>query len=595
MSSERERSDPIPVHHLTVGIDGGDYADAVDRAATAYAHLLVLPADAVPAVDALDALRSALEADPMFGFAVPRTNVGDTWSAAVPSRDALDAVAPLIDRDRPWHFVPTAASLCVLVRNSIVAELHVQLATALAEGSLEQLSLDSNRLGYRTIVADAASITLGLRRDVPPLRGDDYERAERLHRLTPESRLEPHIAHRAANAGAPTLLFDLSGFRLLHNGTTECTKAIVRGVIDAASPYSVHMLCEPEVARYHRLAELAPGATIHPPETTRTFDVALRIGVPFELAEVARLADRAVTNIYMALDTIAWDCAYVRPRQLDAVWRLVAETADGLLFNSDFTAELFLRRFPEAVSAARRVSPHSFDARDYGGDAIGARSDRSAPLLIVGNHFDHKYVAPTLERLLAALPEERFTALGLKGHASERVRAIPSGALDDEGMRQLYLESRAVIIPSHYEGFGFPIAHGLATGRPVLARDTPLNRDFRERWNGPRGLSLYRSTDELIALLAAGAPPVEPKSGTATEPWTWKRSGEDIAGFIGDVHERLSGERVRRRLARIAQLETIATVAASRAGVDTRTLSSLGVRLRRVPGVRRFVRWMRRR
>ena len=45
------------------------------------------------------------------------------------------------------------------------------------------------------------------------------------------------------------------------------------------------------------------------------------------------------------------------------------------------------------------------------------------------------------------------------------------GGVDDHELRELYASCCAVVMPSFYEGFGFPALEGLAAGRPVLVSD----------------------------------------------------------------------------------------------------------------------------
>ena len=69
----------------------------------------------------------------------------------------------------------------------------------------------------------------------------------------------------------------------------------------------------------------------------------------------------------------------------------------------------------------------------------------------------------------------------LRRHAAERgvegafeVR----GWVDDPELVRLYSESTAVVSPSEYEGFGLPVAEGLAAGLPVIASSIPPHREI---------------------------------------------------------------------------------------------------------------------
>ncbi|WP_185829175.1 glycosyltransferase [Sphingomonas ginkgonis] len=73
-------------------------------------------------------------------------------------------------------------------------------------------------------------------------------------------------------------------------------------------------------------------------------------------------------------------------------------------------------------------------------------------------------------------------------HAGERLHWLPS--VSDEGLCRLYEACKGVLVASHNEGFGLPLAEALAHGRPVLARDLPV---FRE--NQSSGIQFFTQDD----------------------------------------------------------------------------------------------------
>jgi glycosyltransferase involved in cell wall biosynthesis len=56
-------------------------------------------------------------------------------------------------------------------------------------------------------------------------------------------------------------------------------------------------------------------------------------------------------------------------------------------------------------------------------------------------------------------------------------RTIELGSISDGELLWLYQQSAALVSPSHYEGFGFPIVEALAQGTPVVATDIPASRE----------------------------------------------------------------------------------------------------------------------
>ena len=60
--------------------------------------------------------------------------------------------------------------------------------------------------------------------------------------------------------------------------------------------------------------------------------------------------------------------------------------------------------------------------------------------------------------------------------ASPRMHFV--GRLDHAELCRLWVRSRAVYFPPGLEAFGFPLAEARVYGQPVIARDTPQNREI---------------------------------------------------------------------------------------------------------------------
>jgi len=79
--------------------------------------------------------------------------------------------------------------------------------------------------------------------------------------------------------------------------------------------------------------------------------------------------------------------------------------------------------------------------------------------------------------------------------ASPRLELV--GRLDLEPLSHLWAGSHAVFFPSGIESFGFPLAEARVNGQPVIAQDTPINREIA----GP-ALCAYRVGDRDSLLQA---------------------------------------------------------------------------------------------
>jgi glycosyltransferase involved in cell wall biosynthesis len=80
-----------------------------------------------------------------------------------------------------------------------------------------------------------------------------------------------------------------------------------------------------------------------------------------------------------------------------------------------------------------------------------------------------------VQLLLAGSPKfiqerERLKALVAELGLQEHVRFL--GRIPDDDLPAFYNASAVVVLPSYYEGFGYPVAEAMACGRPVIAANT---------------------------------------------------------------------------------------------------------------------------
>jgi hypothetical protein len=111
--------------------------------------------------------------------------------------------------------------------------------------------------------------------------------------------------------------------------------------------------------------------------------------------------------------------------------------------------------------------------------------------------------------IVTASPDEVPASLAV----SPRLHFVGRRSVDD--VRDLWRRSRAIYFPTGLESFGCPLAEARATGMPVIARDTPQNREIAGRALcgyrlGDAG-SLRRATEAaLTARPAADPEPFDP-------------------------------------------------------------------------------------
>lgn len=539
---------------------------AVAEAVATGADLLMLNSDAVLTAGAVAEMRAVAASDHMIGFVNPRSNnatittlplapaqTGDTGQEYLAARAALVARLPRM------RFIPTCVGYCMLIAWRVLAEFG-GFDEIYGHGYNEEndLVMRAGRCGFRAAMANRAFVWHEGEASIATAERDrnDWERRNRaildrrypeysgytaLHYDAPETVAEQLMAALLPAAdGKRDMGFDFSTFRAAHNGTFQAGRQLLAEALAVwGDAFRVHVICSPEVYAFHDYAAL--GVPRADPHDRRRYAIVFRVGQPYDWNTMERLATAAaVLGIYM-LDTISIDCPQLTSARLYNMWQFAIEHADIVVAQSRHTADTFASRFRFPAGAAPVVVRHSLDLADYA-LPTGNGASRQGRVLVLGNHFHHKYLAPTANALARALPGAEIVALGLATPGQEgalrepaldrlpNLRGVPVGALSDERIGLEYAAAGTVVFPSHAEGFGFPLLNALAARRPVFVRRLPVFLEAWEALGRPRNIHFYDTTAELAAALAV--PPTWQDDPTAV-------SGPGTAAVARDLRAEL--------------------------------------------------------
>ncbi|KXB30129.1 hypothetical protein AT959_12195 [Dechloromonas denitrificans] len=499
--------------------------------------------------------------DPLFGFVMPLT-VGGSSLGAFPS----DSVARDVMGHMPYDMQRVVEGPPVLVRSEVLLDF----GPLEAEGddlsrALASLFIRANRRGYSARLCNAVFFPVadetcgGVARAVPALeRASDYYKALDGQTTQPETRLEALLTQRFLPKERRDVLFDIRNLAPGYNGTAQHILSLLPHFVGLAEQYAIWpcFWVLPQSAAFHNLAALYPEFLVHELPGDRLFDACVRLSQPWSFSELRDQAYRSSVNIYAVLDTIAWDCHYVRMPHLDGVWRSLAEFADGLLYISDFSRKRFNSRFPASKHAENVVAYCSMNPPEYlaGSQQVllpAAEGEQAPYILVCGNSYYHKGLNETVHALSAGFPSVRIKVIGELKSQFHNVEQVPSGNQSAETMAALYRNCVCLVFPSFYEGFGLPIFEALAFARPVVARHSELIDELCEKIDPVKGIFPFSNDSELLrtvkrCLTRAIAP--DAISGKPGQPYTWKDSAEDILRLVDRSLANVNLDRCRQRL-----------------------------------------------
>jgi GT2 family glycosyltransferase len=514
---------------------------AIGEAVARKCDLLLLNSDTMVEPGALAEMVRVSRLDPMIAFVNPRSNnatiatlpLAVRFAGKSPTGEVYRALAALLP---DYSYVPTAVGFCMLIRWDILAEFG-GFDEIYGAGYNEEndLVMRAGRCGYRAVLANRAFVwhegeqsfgTADRARDhweptnraLLDRRYPEYGSYTGAYYDAPETVAEELLAALIPNAsGRLDLAFDFSSFVPAHNGTFQAGRQLLAAAAEVwGDRFDIHVLCSPDTFEFWNYGAL--GARLRDPHGPEKFAVIFRVGQPYDWNTLQRLVMKgAVIGLYM-LDTISIDCPQLTSPRLYNLWQFGLENADMVAALSRMTLGQLQSRFriPDRVVLSTVLL--SQDLADYRMPGTDRPVPGNGTVLVLGNHYQHKHLAPTANALADAYPDRLVIALGEEKpkvpsavdpfapqHLSpaSNLRGVAVGKLDDAELGAFYADADAIVFPTHYEGFGIPVLNALAARRPVFVRPLPV---FEELWLGQDrnpNIHFYETTTDLIEQLRA--------------------------------------------------------------------------------------------
>lgn len=563
--------------HAGGGAPALAWSRAVAHAARRRRHLVVILGPLLPDNGVVQPLLDELGRDPLFGTAQPRfahSATDGAWplpSAAGPEGDAAATSRAALARLPRGVMTAERLAAMTAIRREVVSAMEPDTQFATVWGAVAHDLCQARRRGFRNVVANRVVVSSALPPGdlYPALPADDAARLLALHpdaaRAATENdrlaqrRLEPLLSAAFPAPGVPRrLLLNCRGLTTLHNGTSKCVLGMLDGFAALGAPWRIDIDADADAAAFHGVAARYPQFRLSG-DAPGGYAAAVMLNQPWAVETVAEMHRRAFLIGFNILDTIGWDVLYPAPERLEWAWRFVARHSDLLMYISGFSQDRFRARFPVAPGVAEQVTHLSFLTGEH---ALPRFRDmpEGEHVLLFGNSYDHKGIAPALRLLARAFPLQAFAVLGGQGPAVPGVRVIPSGAASEDEVHRLVATARAVVYPSFYEGFGLPVVESLAYGRPVLVRRSPLWAEIAAHSRLPGRLVEFDDPASLIEALGrvlSGSPPPGLPFGAALAeaqaPTGWR---DAAASVLRGVERRLAGGGIGHWLERDEALRT---------------------------------------
>jgi glycosyltransferase involved in cell wall biosynthesis len=314
----------------------------------------------------------------------------------------------------------------------------------------------------------------------------------------------------------PKILLDLSSLGPVHNGSSRVAIPVLERFAEASqSNYQLgeFTIRAPAASiEFFRLDRF--GFTVITTESTNDlfFDVGVAISPIWHLNQIHFFNLSCARWVVTHFDVISLrthsllETEFVRRQVvLDSV-----RFADDIITISEFAAndlnDFFAENFPQ--TSGLRTTTLTLGAHtvsDLPQHEKHAKASEECSILIIGNHFKHKQVLRAVKSL-AEMGEKIVVLGGNDSHKiSECVEVIGTGKLTDQEISDLYQASSCVVFPSHYEGYGLPIAEAQLHQKPMVLFDSAVSREVVEDIGFQDGAIFFSTFGELREAVCQAA------------------------------------------------------------------------------------------
>jgi len=303
--------------------------------------------------------------------------------------------------------------------------------------------------------------------------------------------------------------------------------------------YDIYIYTNHPADDFHRLSKKYPNV-LFPDTISGVFDLGFCAHQPFGMDDHIFLNQRCLKSVYSMLDIIMLRCDYVISEHkdliMDDVVRFGFQECDGIVSISDFSTEEYKAYFFEDKLIQNKPVKRVYIASNFN-SSLHEKYDLpfSEYFLIAGNHYRHKGVIETIKTVQNS--NKKFIAImGManNGYIKNNIYAYKSGNLSEDFISYLYINCKAVIFPSMYEGFGLPIAIALKNKKRVIIYNNTLNKELFQHFHEFKDyfffFNNFSQINEIISTIdfTKELPSVEYKD-------TWDQTTIEIEAFFEEI------------------------------------------------------------
>jgi len=156
--------------------------------------------------------------------------------------------------------------------------------------------------------------------------------------------------------------------------------------------------------------------------------------------------------------------------------------SDGIVFISNFTKDDFEACYTSCLGLQDKKLKVIYPSTGFSEAKIEYDLPFESYILVIGNSYKHKAIRETIDVISSLQQNFIIVGYGDNETVAPNIYSYKSGDLDEDFLSFLYAKSSAVLFPSLYEGFGFPIVISLKNNKRIIVNNNELNKELMEHF-----------------------------------------------------------------------------------------------------------------
>jgi len=459
--------------------------------------LILLNSDTIPEPGFLVEMAQCFAEDSMLGVLSARSNnatICNAYTEIINYDDSNYDVykARLVDGLRHFltriAYVPVVTGFCFAIRNKLLNNFSA-FDEIFNPGYEEEndYCLRVSQKGYRIGIANYSFVTHleGMSFSLTPSRNElrdsnakvlrqkfpYYDRLIRNYSDSLDHKTFSRISVACMNERK--LLIDARVLAPYHNGSNRFVMEFIQVVSKLG--LSADVLASPTAVGFHKLKCSDTVQFIE--SVSGQYKFGFLLGQPMNESALWTVPNHCLVSVCIFFDTIAHDCPQLRSENLmlDSIWSVMPYIYSDISFISDHSMRQFSLKFGPGRS---RLHSHLLPVAVERRPSLSVRGQAKVGL-VFGNKFAHKGIAEFIEDTKSQV-DVTFYLLGVaQPSAPQNYIFFEPGNVSNEEMQKLFSTVDFFVMPSHAEGFGFPVLESIEWGKPIFCRNISCYHEIR--------------------------------------------------------------------------------------------------------------------